>query len=519
MVNEKRKILLLLLLSFLVRAVLSACVELGDDEVYYRLYALYPDWSHFDHPPMVGWIIQLFSLNLLFDNEFAIRLGSVVIGTINTWIIYRMGTKLSNERAGWYAALLYTASGYCFVIVGLFIIPDTPLSLLWLLTMALFIELFSAEKRNRISSDRLMLLAGSLIGLGMLAKYTALFLWIGALLYILLYDRSWLKRWSLYVSGLVTILFFLPVIIWNVQNEFISFTFHQARVSVDERTTVNLLYFVKEIGGGFLYNNPISFVLFVAVLIALLRGKVWKENHSDVSTKLLLLFSLPIILTFWVISLFRDTLPHWGAPGYFGLMLIAAMFMVDTNRYTAWARWSVGFVMIGVFVAFVAIKTGFLPMQSPEDPKDMGAWDFTLSLYGMEQAGDQFVELHAKNVQSGEMPQDAAIIADKWFPAAHIDFYVAKPAGLTLLTLGSLADTHKFEWITRSRGGLQVGKDYYGIISSRFYRDIHQLYGDYFESISPADTITVSRMNKPVYQLLVYRLKHLKKLPESQIPE
>ncbi|HCT70866.1 MAG TPA: glycosyl transferase, partial [Bacteroidales bacterium] len=60
-------------------------------EVYYINYALYPDLSHFDHPPMVGWLIQLFSLNLLFDSELFIRLGAVVAGTLNTWLMYLTG--------------------------------------------------------------------------------------------------------------------------------------------------------------------------------------------------------------------------------------------------------------------------------------------------------------------------------------------------------------------------------------------------------------------------------------------
>ena len=55
----------LLILSTLIRGFLAAYLEFGNDEVYYWTYALYPDYSHFDHPPMVGCVIQVFSLNLL----------------------------------------------------------------------------------------------------------------------------------------------------------------------------------------------------------------------------------------------------------------------------------------------------------------------------------------------------------------------------------------------------------------------------------------------------------------------
>ena len=131
--NVNRILVCLLVASTLVRGFLAFWLEFGNDEVYYWTYALYPDWSHFDHPPMVGWLIQLFSLNLLFDSEFFIRLASVVIMTANTYIIYRIGREIKDARTGLFAALLYTASIYAFVITGIFIMPDTPLMLFWLL--------------------------------------------------------------------------------------------------------------------------------------------------------------------------------------------------------------------------------------------------------------------------------------------------------------------------------------------------------------------------------------------------
>ena len=70
--NISKTLIWLLVISALVRGVLAAWLEFGNDEVYYWAYALYPDWSQIDHPPMVGWVIKLFRLNLLFDSEIFI---------------------------------------------------------------------------------------------------------------------------------------------------------------------------------------------------------------------------------------------------------------------------------------------------------------------------------------------------------------------------------------------------------------------------------------------------------------
>ena len=86
--RTRRAVLWVIAISTLVRLWFAAATELGNDEVYYWAYAAFPDWSHFDHPPMVGWIIQLFTLNLRLDSEVFIRLAAVVSATMSTWLMY-----------------------------------------------------------------------------------------------------------------------------------------------------------------------------------------------------------------------------------------------------------------------------------------------------------------------------------------------------------------------------------------------------------------------------------------------
>lgn len=52
--NQYRtRLCILMAASLLIRALAAGLLELGNDEVYYWTYALFPDWSHFDHPPML----------------------------------------------------------------------------------------------------------------------------------------------------------------------------------------------------------------------------------------------------------------------------------------------------------------------------------------------------------------------------------------------------------------------------------------------------------------------------------
>src|SRR6476620_5450793 len=131
--QNKKTAVLLIVITTLVRLFCATQIELGNDEVYYWTYALYPDWSHFDHPPMVGIVAQLFSLNQLLTDDFFLRLGPIVLSALNTWIIYRIGTKVKGSRTGLYAAFLFTGSIYCSIISGFSLTPDAPLVFFWLL--------------------------------------------------------------------------------------------------------------------------------------------------------------------------------------------------------------------------------------------------------------------------------------------------------------------------------------------------------------------------------------------------
>ena len=314
--NINKTLICLLAISAVVRIVLANWIELGNDEAYYWTYALFPDWSHYDHPGMVGWVIQLFSLNLRFDSEFFLRLGSVFLMTVDTWLVYRIGKELKDERTGLLAALLYTASVYAFVLTGVFILPDTPLNLFWLLAF------WSLLKYVRKTSSKHLLWAGLFIGLSILSKYTGIFLWLGFLLYILFYDRKTFKQPALYLAVLITAVCCLPILLWNLQNDWISFRFQGSRAQLIGPLTP--MHFLKELGGEFLYNNPVNVVIAVLALGAVSRHKL---PLAPPVQRLLLLTALPMIGLFWLVSLTQATLPHWSGPAYNLLLLLSALWL------------------------------------------------------------------------------------------------------------------------------------------------------------------------------------------------
>ena len=514
-VRYRKYVGLLILISTLIRAFVAATIELGNDEVYYRLYALYPDWSHFDHPLMVGLTIQLFSLNLWLHSELFIRLGSVILGAVNIWLIYRIGSVIKNERTGFFAALLFTASVYASVITGIFILPDTPQSFFWLLALLLMMQSVASCPNSPMSRLK-MFRMGIVIGLAILSKYTSVFLWLGALLYILLYNRSWLKSKWLYFSLAATAIISLPILIWNIQYNFISFTFHGERVEMAGHA-LNPGYFLTELAGEFLYNNPVNFVLILIVLIAIARKKIdLKKNYL----RSLLLVSLPLIITILTVSLFRHTLPHWTAPAVMTLLLPAAAWLdqhAKAKRIPGVIIASLSLLLLVIVLGYGQINYGLVDFKSLVKKYGISADDSTLDMFGFDQAGKAFAEICRKDMSQNLMSDQSILVGNFWFPLANFDYYAASLLGMKCYGIGPLEQIHKYAWINETNGGFQKGMDAYYLTTTREYRSPYGNLDQYFEKILPPDTIDIYRNNSIVKQVFVYRLKNLNKIPENDL--
>ena len=494
-------IIVLLVISMVIRALLAGWIEFGNDEVYYWTYAMYPDWSHFDHPGMVGWMMQLFSLNLLFDNEFFLRLSSVVFMTINTWIVYRIGKELQDEDTGFRAALLFTASIYAFVITGIFILPDTPQNLFWLLAFWGFVRYL--KKR----SNKALLLAGLATGLCVLSKYTGAFLWVGFGLYILCFDRKTLKNPHLYLSILITAVCCLPILYWNYQNNFVSFRFHGDRVGLFEKFNPGSLG--TELVGEFFYNNPVNFILAILAVIAAFRKKLSLDRDIQ---RLILLISLPMIGCFLLFSITRPTLPHWSGPAYNLLVLLSASWLgtLGRSKQKNYIIASLSLLLLTLIIGVAEIKTGFIPLDRHQEANQLGKDDFSLDMYGWKQAGEKFADFRAQAIAKGEMKESDAIIGSKWFPTANFDYYVARPLGMKVLGYGLINDIHKYLWINEQRGGFEKGADYWYLADSHFFIDPEKVYNQTnFKSIQLAGVIPIERNGKVVRNILVYECKYL----------
>ena len=166
----------------LVRAALAASIGLTEDEAYYRLWALAPAIGYLDHPPMVGWMIAL-GRWVGGDTPFGIRLPAILVSLLGPLFLWRTAAILfgpiAARRAVWIALAMPLLG-----VGGIIITPDTPSVLFWGLAGWALAELHASRNANW------WLAVGAFAGLGLVSKYSNLFVGASILLWLSLFRAN-----------------------------------------------------------------------------------------------------------------------------------------------------------------------------------------------------------------------------------------------------------------------------------------------------------------------------------------
>lgn len=501
-----------------IRCLVAFSMELGTDEAYYWLYSQDINWNYFDHPPIVAIWIRIFTANLLLqDIEGFIRLGSVVGCGIASWAIYKIGETLHSSIAGLFGVCLYNASIYASITAGIFIMPDAPQMVFYTLSLWVIVYITKDEK-----SWKAWLAFGVLAGLCIMSKLFGVFLWTGLGLFTLLKKREWFSKPYIYVAFLVTAIIVSPILVWNFQNDFLTFRFHSDRVAVT-RSGLDIISFWREVINQVLYNNPINVIAIITALIAFIKKNKAKKAEND-ALSIFNFIALPLVVLLFGISLFRDTsLPHWSGQAYVALIPMAAMYLTSlTINYSK----RLLLTSLSTLVAFLVVWQ-YLIHFTPEifdervvDKKSLQSEKRTVSrLFGSferfqliaetrnswEPAGEAFVKLYHQDTSSGIIEKNAPVVSYKWW-GAHIEYYFCYPNNIPMIGLGEPNELHQYLFTNAERKDEVNLDSAYCIVPADDKYNVQLKYSPYYEKIDKHSLITVKRNGNPDVKFYVYKL-------------
>ena len=519
--NYTKGVLFLILISTIIRVVLALTLELGQEEAYYWTFALYPELSNFDQPPMIGWFIQLFTNNLYFNGEFFLRLASIISGSASLWIVFIIGRRVKGESAGFYSALLFSSSFYLTVISGVLILPEAPQTLFYLLSLYFLIEGIIQRDQNceesRFICRVALIMAGVFIGMAMLSKFSSILLWLGVFIYALFYNRSLFKKGELYLSFFISLLFLIPVYIWNFRNSFIGIDYLSGLTHLSQG--FSLKTFLQALYIPFLLNNPIN--IFI-ILVSLNYYRI-KHYITDSYISLLLSLSIPVILVSIVFSAFSESFIYAISLGVSPLIFLAGAYITTLvserarGVLTQSLKYSVFFFLLVIILGTVHIYTGLFNtsflLKNPDHK--IGYNDITIDRFGWRRLSQEFGKIRELDIAMGKISERSYILEFDHKAAAQSDYYLARPNKTIVKGSGSVEQIRKYAWITKKLGGIKIGESAYYIESSRGNNSAVEFGEKHFERVEKASVIYIKRMNKPVVRYSIYRFINLKELPVS----
>ena len=299
-----------------LRLAVAALTPLTFDEAYYWTWSKHLAGGYYDHPPMVALVIRLGTL-IAGDTEFGVRLISILLALPMSWAVYRTADILFDNRRIAASAAVFLNVTLMAAVGTVIVTPDAPLM------VASSFVLFFLAKIYETGKGQWWLAVGAAVGCALLSKYTAMFFGASILLWLIIVPglRRWFLSPWLYLGGIVALVVFSPVILWNADHQWVSFIKQIGRARVDG---ITLKYIGEMIPTQFAFATPLVFILGILGLSALAR----RGAGNDAARGLINVSVWVIVVYFFWHALHTRVEANWLGPVYPAFSIAAA--------YAAW---------------------------------------------------------------------------------------------------------------------------------------------------------------------------------------
>jgi len=385
-------------------------LDLGPDEAYYWDWSRQLAFGYFSKPPMIAWINAL-STGIFGVSAVAVRLPAVILGATGLWGLFLAARRLFSAEIGFWTLIVWLATPAAAAL-GLIMATDVLMVCCWCLALwTLWCSLEEDAPVWKISTTLL-------IGLGTLSKQMMLVFPLIMLIFLLVSpeDRGHLKRpwpWLVVLGGL---LFLLPPLWWNSQNDWITFKHTAYNIGGSNPDLLaRLSTFAEFVGSQLGLLSPFTWLLLIGLAFSLL----FQFRHQSRKIRYLLCFSLFGLIGFFLMSFKKSINPNWPAVFYpAGMILLAAWGRnaISSGRLDRLRRLFDPAWKFGIFLLLIGYCLPFVT----QTVLDMGRKDPTWRIRGWQAAGQMTGEI----LEQQPRPAETFILGIGRKHAAESAFYV-----------------------------------------------------------------------------------------------
>jgi 4-amino-4-deoxy-L-arabinose transferase-like glycosyltransferase len=472
----------LIFATFLARLLLASALGLGVDESYMVAAGRKLQISYFDHPPIAWWMAWATAHLAGTENPVVVRLPFIALFAVTTFLMYRLTSTLFGLEAGFWAAVALNLAPLFGISSGSWVLPDGPLLAALLGAAVCLVAALRAKGR---AGWGWWLATGMCAGLSLCSKYSAVLTIVGAIGFLVTEPRNrrWLALPQPYAAGLVAFAVFLPVLIWNAENDWVSFLFQAGRAEGEFHPFGP----IATVAGAAGFLLPWIWAPLVACgFFALRRGP------SDGKRWLLVCLAAPPLLVFAAASLRGNVLFHWAAPGYLMLLPLLGDAVARHRRRSravrVWLAGTAGFVVLGSSLVASEVRFNWLPAM---------IGDFRL---GKDPTIDvvDWTSLRDDLAERGLLDRPKLVVAAlRWSDAGKIDYALGGRMPVTCLG----PDSRQYGLLERNDN--HAGADVL-IVTRASYEKIAGQYWFLFDAIEPIAPATIFHAGHPALRLNLF---------------
>lgn len=323
-------------------------IELSEDEAYQWQWSQHLALSYFSKPPLIAYT-QALGTGLFGDNDFGVRFMSPLFAALLGLCLLRFLDSRGKAREGFWLVLLLSATPLPAVGSILMVIDSLSVTF-WALAM------FAGWTAIREDSTKAWLFTGLWMGLGFLAKYTALLQIVSFFLFFLVLPeaRSQFRKKGIWMALGVVVLSTIPVLVWNAQNDWITVTHLHSRAGLGTPWSYNWNFMQDFMLTQLALLNPI---LCVAMIWT---GFAFRKRYPE-DKLLLYLFCMgaPLFVGYFLYTVRSRVHPNWIAPAI--VPLFALMVLYWGRRFDdgigAVKKWLIAALAVGLPIVILLHDT------------------------------------------------------------------------------------------------------------------------------------------------------------------
>ena len=345
--NNYLFLLIFIILCIRIVSLYFSPLEVQGDEAQYWYWSTYFDWGYYSKPPLVAWIIGIFTST--FGNSiFILKLPSLLAHFLTSFVLFNLSKAFNrNTEESLWLSITYLL--FFAVSLSSNIISTDPFLLLFWSSSLLFFKICLNKK-----SIKNIILTSIFVALGFYAKYAMIYFFLSSVVLISFTDNKKELVKSILIISFFVLIFISPHLYWVYSTNWVTFI-HTGDNFNWNASLYNFEQLINFIVSQFFISTPIILFIFIKQFA---KTKKFIQSYSFE-----IAYSLPILVLITAQSFISRANANWSSVAFIGVTMIAVNILYKNYKKIFLLNTALGLVVLILISVFIINPPNISPFN------------------------------------------------------------------------------------------------------------------------------------------------------------